>query len=141
MSDSSAVDEAIIQLLAADAELTTRCPDGVHYDVAPPGSKRFVIVSLLMHVDEYLFNEEAWELFTYQVQCIELETSGASNSRAAAARIHALLQDAYSLAIDGYGVMKIKRIERIRTTDADAATDTRWLHRGGRYEVMVQPLD
>jgi hypothetical protein len=139
MADSSQVDAALVTKLMNDAPLTVLVPDGIFFDVARQGATKFVIVSQLAHEDNYaLAGETAFERFEYLVKAVELGTSGA-NVSAAAARIHALLQNG-SLAPTGYTLMRMQREGgRIRYTEVDDASDARWQHRGGRYEIVVSP--
>jgi hypothetical protein len=116
----------------------TLCPDGVFMDVAPSGKSTFVIVSLAAHADEPMFNGTAFEQATYLVKAVDRSTSGGT-VKAAAARIHALLQDV-PLSVTGYDHMLTRRSERIRYTEVDEIDkDIRWQHRGGRYDVFVSP--
>lgn len=124
-------------LLVNDATLTALLPDGVYFDVAKKNATRFVIVSQLAHEDEYVFGGSAWEVFDYLVKAVVLSTSGA-DVKTAAARIHTLLQDAL-LAPVGYVPMRLQRVERVRFTEVDDDSDSRWQHRGGRYAVMISP--
>lgn len=138
MPDSSDVDAAISANLLADSALMAIAVDGVYFDVAAKSAQKFVIVSLLTHRDEYIFNDEAWEVFEYLVKAVALSTTGA-DVKTAAARIHTLLQDG-TITPAGYGLMRMQRTERIRYTEVDADNDSRWQHRGGRYEVWMQPV-
>ena len=52
MPDSSAVDAALVAKLAGDAALMALTPDGVYFDLAPEGSKAFVLLGHVAHVDE-----------------------------------------------------------------------------------------
>jgi hypothetical protein len=138
MPDPSNVDAAIIALLAGDATLTALMTDGVYMDVANSGATKFVIVSLSTHEDEYVFEGSAFERSQYIVKAVERSNSG-TNVKAAAARIHTLLQD-QPLTITGYKHSLTRRAERIRYTEVDEVdNDIRWQHRGGRYDVMVSP--
>jgi hypothetical protein len=143
-SDSSEVDAAVIAKLLGDTTLMALMPDGIYVDVAKSGLTKFIIVSQLAHEDVYMFQGSAYEAFEYLVKAVtgpsgtDLNTSGGS-IKAAAARIHTVLQDA-TLTITGYKLMNIARAERIRYTEVDADNeDARWHHRGGRYAVMVSP--
>jgi hypothetical protein len=135
--DSSAVDAALMVLLGADAALLALCPNGVYWDEAPAGAKRFVIVSLADEADVAEFQRTAFEDALYLVKAVMLDgTSG--NIRAAAARIHQLLQDTNALEVAGYGIMAIYRESRVRQTEVDGVDPmVRWQHRGGRYRVQA----
>lgn len=140
ISDASAVDAALCALLANDAALEAVMPDGVWFDVAAPGAQAFVIVALLDHGQESILEKRTgWDVFTYLVKAVNLGSSG-SNVKTAAARIHELLQHA-RLNADGYTDMQCLRIERIRYTEVDEASDIRWHHRGGHYEIWMIPED
>ena len=45
--DSGEIDNALVNLLSADAELLTLVPDGVYFDEAPQGKQNFTLVSLV----------------------------------------------------------------------------------------------
>ena len=136
VADASGVDAALLARLASDATLAAMMPDGVYFDIAAPGSTAFVIVSLMAHETEYQLQQEtAWEIYTYMVKAVTIGTSGLS-AKAAADRIHELLQNA-ELHPDGYYDMRCQRTERLRNTEVDEASDARWQHRGGLYEIWV----
>jgi hypothetical protein len=138
MPDSSAVDEALSAKLLADATLRSLMPGGVYFDFTKAGVTQAVVISQLAHEDAYQFQGSAWERFVYLVKAVEQSSTG-SNVRTAAARIHTLLQDG-TLSAAGYGLMVMQRLERVRYTEVDQDSDARWQHRGGQYEVLVQPL-
>jgi len=136
MADSSDIDNALVTKLAADATLLALCPNGVYVDEAPPGSTRFVIVSLVDENDEGIFGARAIEDALYQVEAQMLTTAG-GNIKAAAARIDALLEQG-TLTVAGYSVMALFRESRIRLTEVDAVDNSiRWLRRGGNYRLVV----
>jgi hypothetical protein len=136
MADSSDIDNALVTKLAADATLLALCPNGVYVDEAPPGSTRFVIVSLVDENDEGIFGARAMEDGLYQVEAQMLTTAG-GNIKAAAARIDALLEQG-TLTVAGYSVMALFRESRIRLTEVDAVDNSiRWLRRGGNYRLVV----
>lgn len=136
MADSSNVDAALATKLLNDATLIGLM-EGVWFDVAPSGKTKFVLVRSLAHEDEYIFHGQAWERFEYSVTAVHQSTSG-DTVKQGAARIHALLQDG-TLALTGYGLMVMQRLERLRFAEIDQENDQRWQHRGGRYEILVQP--
>jgi hypothetical protein len=131
------VDRAVIERLAGDAELTALMPDGVYFEPAPLGAKACVVVALTAHEDAYVFGGAAWELFTYSIEALELETS-ADHAGAAEARIKALMQDG-PLTPAGYAVMNVKRYGYFHLIEVDDGNATRWQHCGANYQVMVQP--
>jgi hypothetical protein len=138
MADPSDVDAALLAKLTGDTTLMGLMTDGVHLDVAPSGKTKFVILSLSTHEDDYVFEGSAFERSQYIVKAVERSNSG-TNVKAAAARIHALLQDV-ALTITGYTHSMTRRAERIRYTEVDELdADIRWQHRGGRYDVFVSP--
>lgn len=135
--DSSAVDEAIIGILASDAELTTLMPDGVGFDVGQKNALRHVVVSLMDHDDErQLGGKRAHETSLYLVKVVALGRPAAEVKRGAK-RIDELLDGARP-TIAGYQVMRIRRVKRVRYSQPDPNNnDLSWQHRGGQYEVMV----
>lgn len=135
MPDSSAVDAALKAKLAGDAALMALTPDGVYFDLAPEGSKQFVLLAHLAHVDEPVFGGTAWEQFTYLVKAVTPGPS-ADTAKAAAARIHEVLEGAL-LMPEGYVDMYCGRVERVREQERDDINEVRWNHRGGHYEVWV----
>lgn len=138
MADSSAIDDALVAALLADSTLMALVPDGVYVDEAAPNAQRFVIVSLVDAPDTQGFGGRAFETPLYLVKAVTLATSG-TNVKAAAARIDAVLENA-QLTIAGYACLKVQRDSRFRVTTVDAQdASLRWHHRGGRYEIMVQP--
>lgn len=133
------MDAAITAKLAGDAALMALLPDGVYFDLAPEGSKAFVLVAHLAHVDEPLLNgETAWEQFTYLVKAVAPGPT-AETAKAGAARIHELLEGAL-LMPEGYVDMHCARVERVRALERDDINEVRWNHRGGHYEVWVSPV-
>jgi hypothetical protein len=90
-SDSSDVDNALIAKLGADSALLALMPNGAYMDEAPPGSTRFVIVSLVEAIDAQAFGARAFESALYLVKAVERSPGG--NVKAAAARIDALLDN------------------------------------------------
>lgn len=136
-ADASEVDAALSSKLVNDAALTALMPGGVFFDIAAHGPTKFVIVSLLDHSDVYMYQGSAYERSIYLVKAVALSSTGA-DVKAAAARIHTLLQDG-ALSPVGYSVMVVQRLERVRYTEVDEDTDARWQHRGGQYEILVSP--
>jgi hypothetical protein len=139
VSDPSNVDAAILAVLRADPELRTLMPDGVYFDVPPPGRTRYVVVAMEFHEDTYVFGGCAFERTIYLVKAVERHIDG-TNAGRAAARIHELLQH-QPLTIVGYDHGLTSRTGRARDTEPDEVdNDAMWQHRGGRYEVMVAPI-
>jgi hypothetical protein len=136
---STDVDAAVLVLLASDAALQARCPDGVYWGVAPVDAQRFVVVSLLAHDDTYVLGPATqWEAFLYLVKAVMPGANGVEASNAAV-DIHRLLQDTQALAIPGYVVLLSERLEYVRDVEVDDVTDERWQHRGGHYRIVVAP--
>jgi hypothetical protein len=139
VSDSSDLDNALVALLGADAALLALCPNGVYMDEAPPGAKKFVIVSLVTGEDVPEFQRTAYEDALYLVKAVMLQGADA-DIKGAAKRIHEVLQDTNALEAPGYGPATVFRESRVRITEVDdTAPQVRWLHRGGRYRVQATP--
>lgn len=147
MPDSSDVDAALTAKLLADSGLMALMPDGVFMDeagksiVTGGNSTRFVVVSLVDEHDTPIFEGRASEDALYLVKAVELKpATGSGNIKAAAARIDALLEMG-TLTIAGYGLMVMRRVERVRMTEVDEVDSSiRWWHRGGRYQVVAAPI-
>jgi prophage DNA circulation protein len=139
MADSQDIDTALLTKLSSDATLLALMPDNVWMDEAPPGSKRFVVVSLVDENDEQRFGARAAEDARYLVKAVALSTApnAAANVKSAAARIDVLL-DNQPLTATGYASMLTERETRIRVTEVDDVDPTvRWYHRGGQYHVVM----
>jgi hypothetical protein len=134
--DSSEIDQALIARLAADTQLLTLMPNGVYYDLAPQGSKQFVIVSILEQSDARLFGGRAFEDALYLVKAVEHSTVTQKNTKAAAARIDALLEEQV-LTVAGYSPMALYREERVRVVGDEMDPSITWTHRGGHYRVVM----
>jgi hypothetical protein len=85
-----------------------------------------------------MFGSRAFEQAIYLVKAVALASTGA-DVRSAAARIDALLDGPNSLAINGYSVARLQRVQRVRYTEVDNDNDARWQHRGGHYELWASP--
>lgn len=140
MSESAAIDDAIVAKLSGDSTLVTTMGYSVFFGVAKPNVTKAVIVALVIHEDEYSLRSKAFERVLYTVKAVAKSQSaaGASGADAAAARIDALLHDV-TLTIAGYRHMLTRRTERVRYPEIDQDTDERWQHSGGRYEVWAAP--
>lgn len=137
--DSQGIDTALLTKLSGDATLLALMPDNVWFDEAPPGSQRFVIVSLVEASDRAIFGGRKFEDAHYLVKAVALSSapSAATNVKSAAARIDALLEDA-TLTVTGYTTFEVSRESRIRITEVDDVDPTiRWYHRGGQYRVQM----
>ena len=144
MSDTDAIDAALVATLEADAQLQALMATGaspeppfVFFEFAPPGRTKFVLVFQEDHLDEYSMGEHAYEVPVYAVMACDKSTSGAT-AKSAGQRIQAVLHD-QPLTITGYRHMATLRQGRIRETKLDEDTDERWQHRGGRYAVWAAP--
>lgn len=143
LPDSSAVDEALVQRLETDPDLAALIPDGVSWDVAPPNVTTCITVSLVEAVDDWSFQAaegSGEERLVYEVLAITMDTSGEDSVRTAAARIHTLLHGETVLTIAGFDCLAMLRQGRVHRTRVDLLSDVRWMQRGGRYQVIVQPL-
>lgn len=146
MPDSSDIDAALVTKLQADATLAALAPDGWYIDEAPAGKTQFGIVSLVDEHDTPIFEGRASEDALYLVKHVELSTVAVKHSKAAAARIDALLDPQppaarATLTIAGYAFQVMRRESRIRMTEVDAVdASIRWSHRGGRYQVVAAPI-
>ena len=136
---SGNVDLALIAKLAGDPTLATLAPGGVFREVAPQGvAEPYVIVQLMGHQDEYSLNRaQAFEDFTFMVKAVQQSSSG-TTAQSVADRVHALLQNG-TLTITGYRLVDMKRTERIAYVEIDDDRDRRFQHRGGLYQVLVEP--
>lgn len=139
MSDSGAIDNALLAKLGADSALLAFVPDSVYLDEADADAKRFVIVSLVEETDERRFEGRSHEDARYMVKAVGLSTvTTRANIREAAARIDALL-DGGTLTVPGYGLMAMYRESRLtpQVEVDDVNTEIRWFHRGGIYRVLM----
>ena len=138
MADSSDIDNAIVAKLGADATLLALMPNGVYFvdKGPPPGSQRWVEVSLVTEDDVQMFQRRSHEVVRYQVKAIGLATLN-PDMKAAAARIDALLNRG-TLSVSGYTLMVMQREMRVRYQEPNADDPTlRWYHRGAHYTVMM----
>jgi hypothetical protein len=133
---SGAIDDALIDLLAADAELKALCPDGVWFGLAPGNCQRFVLVSLILGEDRSLFGGRGFEVVRYTVQAVLLTTSLA-DPRQAAFRIDQLLEGV-PIAVPGYGWMMTQREEHFAYPERDEVNASIvWQHYGGQYRLEL----
>lgn len=139
MANSGNVDIALISKLTSDVTLMTLAPGGVFREIAPQGATEpYIIVQMMRHSDEYLINRgEAFEEFTYMVKAVQRTTSGAT-VQSVSDRIHTVLQDS-TMTITGYNLITMQREERIAYVELDENRDQRYQHRGGIYQVLVEP--
>ena len=144
LPDSGEIDNALVNVLSADAELAALVPDGVYFDEAPQGMQTFALVSLIEGVTQSQWaaatERRAAESCEYIVKAVMLSGSSA-NARKAAARIDELLEDQQdALRITGFTCLSITRTARIRDTEVDSVDATiRWQHRGGHYRIVAAP--
>ncbi len=138
MADSAAVDSAIIGALYNDATLKGLLPDGVYFGIAPQSKTKCAVVMLPTHVDTDIFQGTGFEESTYMVKALVRDNS-VTTANQAAARIDTIMQTL--AAPTGYVLTVSKRTERIAYTEPDPNNpDQMWQHRGGLYDVMVEPL-
>jgi hypothetical protein len=142
LPDSGEIDNALVNVLSADAELLALVPDGVYFDEAPQGMDAFALISLVEGIVLTQMGaateRRAAESCEYIVKAVMLSGSSA-NARKAAARIDELLED-QPLAITGFTCLSVNRTARIRDTEVDSVDATiRWQHRGGHYRIVAAP--
>lgn len=138
--DSGAVDSALVTLLQSDATLKAWLPDGVFFDSAPQGAKRFAIVHVDDHEDEYVLEgKKGFEHFEYFVKAVIFSNS-ATDARNACARIDALLHNGEArVTPTGYRVVHLQRIHYRRYSEPDVDPSQHWQHEGASYECDVVP--
>lgn len=140
MINVSEVERAIVGTLAADATLTALLPDGVYWDLAPPGSTRFATVSASTSRAQMEFQGvDSFRAIAYLVKAVVLGSGGATVAQADA-RIQAIL-DRQPIALPpatGAGLMVIHWLDRVRYTES--VNNDVWQHSGARYEVIVTPI-
>lgn len=136
MSDSSAVDIALLAYLNADAQLLAAAPGRAWMDEVPQAATDpHVLVSVESDPDVQQFRGTAYEVHWYAIEALD-RSSATTGVRAAYARIHALMQDA-AFSITGYTLLKCVRRQRYRSAIEDGDQVIRQL--GGIYEVWAQP--
>jgi hypothetical protein len=147
MPHSSAITSALIAKLLARPTLMTLTPDGVFFNIAGASMAtggpctRFVIVSLVLSLDEWTFPRRAFEDALYLVEARVLSTSG-GNAHAAAAEIDAELDPQppdppATLTVPGYGLMGMAREEATEAIEFDDVDPSiQWTRCGGRYRVQ-----
>jgi hypothetical protein len=140
--DTGGIDTAIMALLASDQTLVDLLgTTGIFTDVAPQGVAQFVIVSVINHMDAYEFDATAYETEWVMVKVVTAGTASRATAKAAAARVHALLQGGDALTVPGYRVMDVTRERYIGGTEYDERSQTWWQHVGGLFVVEVTPAD
>lgn len=141
LPDSHAIDQALLALLRADATLSSYAPDGIYFGSAANGAQRFILISIVLAVDQAQFGRRAWDDILYAVDAVMLpRASGGNDADEAAARIQALLED-QPLRVNGYGYMTMHRVDRIAADERDDVNPSIvFYHRGGRYRVQMTPL-
>lgn len=144
MSDSSALDAAVTNLLITDSALMALLPDGVYFDQVPQNGRRYVLITIPAAPDIGMFADPttgqglAFEEPIYLVLAVVLASSG--DIQAAADRLHAILEGA-TITAPGYGPAMLRRISRVRRGDRDQTdASQRWQVRGGEYTMTVAPL-
>lgn len=135
--DSAAIDLALTALLQDDAVLHAELPDGVFFDQARDGARRYVLISQFDQEDIAVYGGRAIERTLYLVKGIAMEGLPA-NLHTVERRIDELLDDGV-LTVPGYVFMAMFRERRFpHTTERDdVLRSERWFHRGGFYRVDV----
>lgn len=134
-SDSNEVNRALLAKLNADAALLGLV-GSFYMNVAPVNLTKFGLITQRAHSDEPMKNATSHEVFTFIVQAV-VQGSNPSVAIQAAQRIVELLH-LQDLTITGYALMLMKRTEHVNYPDRDEL-NKEWHHRGGIYEVWVQP--
>lgn len=144
--DFSAISNAVIAKLGADATLLALMPNGVYRAESPKGSQRFVIVSQVSAVNEYeLDGRLSFTDALYLVEARALSTSG-GDVHAAAVRIDALLNPQppaapATLTVAGWTLVDLTCEEPVEAVEVDAVDPSiRWFRRGGMYRIQMAPV-
>ena len=137
--DSGAVDRAVISVLQADPTLAGLMPDGVWFNLATPGLRRCVLVTIDRSKDEDVFQQRGLEEYRYVVQAVGLSRDvSLSTMKQAAAQIDLLL-DGQPLPIPtDFASIDSNRDERMTETVVDELDKSlHWHHFGGYYVVTA----
>lgn len=144
--DFSAISNAVIAKLGADATLLALMPNGVYRAESPKGSQRFVIVSQVSAVNEYeLDGRLSFTDALYLVEARALSTSG-GDVHSAAVRIDALLNPQppaapATLTVAGWTLVDLTCEEPVEAVEVDAVDPSiRWFRRGGMYRIQMAPV-
>ncbi len=135
-SDSNEVNRALLARLTADATLSGLVGGVIVMNTAPPNTTKFVMITQRLHSDEPMQNATSHEIYQFTVQCV-IQGSVPGPAVQAAHRIFELLH-LQPLDIVGYGLMLMRRVEHVNYPDRDEFSKD-WQHRGGVYELWVQP--
>ena len=143
---TSDLDSAVLQRLAADSELASLLPDGVHWSSAPQHATAFAVVSQETHEDRHTQSDAtaAVEVLRYIVLAVHQDES-VETVKAAQERIDTLLEDAEQdpdapLVIAGYAVLYLKRARYLREKYIDDSTQLPWHYWGGIYQLWAAPV-
>jgi hypothetical protein len=128
-----AVDNALYELLNADAELKTLAPGGVFRgtgdeDAATP----FVSYQQQAGDRRYTFGS-GWRDLTYQIKAVDQNDDSEPAARVQA-RLEALLQGAV-LTLDGYRTLIVSQVSDI---EYEEPGERPWQHVGGLWEIKAQ---
>ena len=137
---TTAITNALVDLLAGDATLAGLAPDGVYFGAAPPHAARFVVVLYAHGVAVGEFGGRAYEDKYYAVKAVMRKTGDVdlATAQAAATRIETILDRAVLLA-PGYSCMSCIFEEALEPEpDVDDSDDSvRWYQSGGIYRVQM----
>jgi uncharacterized membrane protein len=149
MPNVTQVTDALIAKLAADVALVAAMPDGVWFNVAPQGKRRFVIVSLIVAFNEPELNgRRSFKDAYYLVEARALSADAGANAAviAAAERIDVLLDPQPplpppTLAVSGYTLVNMECEEDVQETEQDDADlSIAWLRAGEQVRIQVAPI-
>jgi hypothetical protein len=142
MPDPRAIRNALIAKLWADPALMAEVPHGVYYQVPPPGSTRFVIVSQMDATITRAFDGRVFDERLFLVEARILKGSG-GNIGTAGARIDALLDppdQPATLVVPGYTALARMELDApLDNTEQEEGVDPEvlWFRAGGQYLVTM----
>lgn len=136
--DRSAIDKAVIVLLASDATLLANMTNGIYRDEAPPWATAFVILSVEQADEIGVFNKTGFVDRLYLIEP-RARVGAGGDVDAAAARIHTLLHD-QPLTVAGYTYMAMYMDAEATTakTERDALDESFQFNKhGALYRVQM----
>lgn len=138
--EPSDIDTALRDKLVADATLRAVMPDGVFWNVAASGAKRFVILAVIDSIVEHdALGAVAHVDTLYQVEARGLSTTD-PDMRGAIVRINELLDTpAATLTVAGFELIALRQEAPTRGPEEldDVDPKVRWYRRGGHYRVVM----